>query len=161
MEPQFPPSSAESIANAAPELNAIKAAYQSVVKNALTPNSSYIGTGGGLFANNIYGGPYLAPYSIQFNGGVQHEIKPGLLLSADYVHNATLKIPISVDVNHDGAARTLVTSAAQASIASNSRSQFRGAICRVSHVPPRLHGCFDQLRNRQRRHDPKLCLTGS
>jgi hypothetical protein len=102
----------ESIANAAPELNDIKAAYQAVVKNALTPNSSYIGTGGGLFANNIYGGPYLAPYSIQFNGGVQHEIKPGLLLSADYVHNATIKIPISVDVNHDGAARTLNTAAA-------------------------------------------------
>jgi len=107
----------ESIANAAPELNDIKAAYQAVVKNALTPNSSYIGTGGGLFANNIYGGPYLAPYSIQFNGGVQHEIKPGLLLSADYVHNATIKIPISVDVNHDGAARTLNTAAAANAIA--------------------------------------------
>jgi hypothetical protein len=107
----------ESIANAAPELNDIKAAYQAVVKNALTPNSSYIGTGGGLFANSIYGGPYLAPYSIQFNGGVQHEIKPGLLLSADYVHNATIKVPISVDVNHDGAARTLNTAAAQNAIA--------------------------------------------
>ncbi len=108
----------ESIYNAAPELNAIKAAYQAKVKNALTPNSSYIGTGGGLFANNIYGAPYLAPYSIQINGGVQHELKPGLLLSADYVHNATLKIPISVDVNHDGAARTLNTAAAQNAIAS-------------------------------------------
>lgn len=106
----------ESIYNAAPELNAIKAAYQVKVKNALTPNSSYIGTGGGLFANNIYGAPYLAPYSIQINGGVQHEIRPGLLISADYVHNATLKIPISVDVNHDGAARTLNTSAAQNAI---------------------------------------------
>jgi hypothetical protein len=106
----------ESIYNAAPELNAIKAAYQDKVKNALTPNSSYIGTGGGLFANNIYGGPYLAPYSIQINGGVQHEIKPGLLISADYVHNATLKIPISIDVNHDGAARTLNTAAAQNAI---------------------------------------------
>jgi len=103
----------ESIAHAAPELNAIKAEYQTKVKNALTPNSSYIGTGGGLFANNIYGGPYLAPYSIQINGGVQHELSRGIIISADYVHNATLKIPISVDVNHDGAARTLNTAAAQ------------------------------------------------
>ncbi len=107
----------ESIANAAPELNAIKAEYQEKVKNALTPNGNYIGTGGGLFANNIYGGPYLAPYSIQINGGIQHEITSGLLLSADYVHNATIKIPISVDVNHDGAARTLNVAAAQNAIA--------------------------------------------
>jgi hypothetical protein len=106
----------ESIAHAAPELNAIKAEYQTKVKNALTPNSSYIGTGGGLFANNIYGGPYLAPYSIQINGGVQHELSRGIIISADYIHNATLKVPISVDVNHDGAARTLNATAAKNAI---------------------------------------------
>jgi hypothetical protein len=120
----------ESIYNAAPELNAIKAAYQAKVKNALTPNSSYIGTGGGLNADNIYAGPYLAPYSIQINGGIQHEIKPGLLFSADYVHNATIKIPISIDVNHDGAARTLNTAAAQNAIlktlAPNAQAQYAG-----------------------------------
>jgi hypothetical protein len=107
----------ESIAHAAPELNAIKAAYQAKVKNALTPNSSYIGTGGGLFANNLYAGPYVSPYSIQINGGVQHDFGRGIIVSADYVHNATIKIPISVDVNHDGAARTLNTTAAQNAIA--------------------------------------------
>ncbi len=61
----------ESIDNAAPEMNAIKGAYQAKVKNALTPNSGYIGTGGGLVANNIYAAPYVSPYSIQINGGVQ------------------------------------------------------------------------------------------
>jgi hypothetical protein len=107
----------ESIYNAAPELNAIKAAYQGKVKNALTPNSSYIGTGGGLYANNIYAGPYKSPYSIQFNGGIQHEFTRGILFSADYVHNATLKVPLSVDVNRVGAANTLNTAAAQNAIA--------------------------------------------
>jgi hypothetical protein len=107
----------ESIDHAAPEMNAIKAAYQAQVKGALTPNSSFIGTGGGLFANSIYAGPYVSPYSIQFNGGVQHEFNRGILVSADYVHNATLKIPLSIDVNHDGAARTLNTAAAQNAIA--------------------------------------------
>jgi len=106
----------ESIDHAAPELNAIKAAYQAKVKNALTPNSGYIGTGGGLFANSIYAGPYVSPYSIQINGGVQHDFGQGIILSADYVHNATLKVPISIDVNHDGAARTLNTAAAQNAI---------------------------------------------
>lgn len=112
----------ESIYNAAPELNQIKAAYQAKVKNALTPNSSYIGTGGGLFANNIYAGPYKSPYSIQFNGGVQHEFGRGIMFSADYVHNATLKVPISVDVNRVGAANTLNTAAAQNAIAATTAS---------------------------------------
>lgn len=107
----------ETIYNAAPELNAIKAAYQMKVKNALTPNSSYIGTGGGLFANNIYAEPYVSPYSIQLNAGVQHEFRPGVVLSVDYVHNGTRKVPLSVDVNHDGAARTLNTAAAANAIA--------------------------------------------
>jgi len=107
----------ETIYNAAPELNAIKAAYQTKVKNALTPNSSYIGTGGGLFANNIYAEPYVSPYSIQLNAGVQHEFRPGTVLSVDYVHNGTRKVPLSVDVNHDGAARTLNTAAAANAIA--------------------------------------------
>ncbi len=121
---------AESIYHAAPELNAIKAAYQAKVKNALTPNSSYIGTGGGLFANNIYAAPYLAPYSIQFNGGIQHEFTRGVILSVDYVHNSTIKTPLSIDVNHDGAARTLNPTAAKnailATLAPNAQTQYAG-----------------------------------
>jgi hypothetical protein len=107
----------EQIGLAAPELNAIKAEYQAKVANVAGPNPSYIGTGNGLFANNIYAAPYVSPYSIQFNGGIQRELAKGLILSADYVHNATLKIPISQDVNHNGAARTLNVAAAQNAIA--------------------------------------------
>ena len=105
----------ESIAKAAPELNAIKAAYQGKVKNVPGINPSYIGTTG-LDANSIYAAPYVSPYSIQINGGVQRELAKGLIISADYVHNATLKIPLSQDVNHVGAARTLNTAAAQNAI---------------------------------------------
>jgi hypothetical protein len=122
--------STEEIALAAPELNAIKAEYQAKVKNVPGANPSYIGTGGQLYANNIYAGPYVSPYSIQFNGGIQREIARGLILSADYVHNATLKIPLSQDVNHAGAARTLNTTAAQNAIATtlapNPAAQYAG-----------------------------------
>lgn len=107
----------EPIGLAAPELNAIKSEYQLAVKNVAGPNPSYIGTGNGLYANNIYAGPYKSPYSIQFNGGIQRELTRGLIFSADYVHNATLKIPLSQDVNHNGAARTLNVAAAQNAIA--------------------------------------------
>jgi hypothetical protein len=107
----------EPIRQAAFEVNAIKAEYQAAVKNVPGANPSYIGTGSGLFANSIYAGPYLSPYSIQFNGGIQREFAKGIVLSVDYVHNATLKIPISQDVNHNGAARTLNKAAAQNAIA--------------------------------------------
>ncbi|MGF7182269.1 carboxypeptidase regulatory-like domain-containing protein [Tunturiibacter psychrotolerans] len=106
----------EPIGLAAPEINAIKAEYQAAVKGVAGVNPSYIGTTG-LYANSIYAGPYVSPYSIQFNGGIQREIFKGVVFSADYVHNATLKIPISQDVNHVGAARTLNTAAAQNAIA--------------------------------------------
>jgi len=106
----------EPIGLAAPEVNAIKAEYQAAVKGVAGVNPSYIGTTG-LYANNIYAGPYVSPYSIQFNGGIQRELLKGVVLSADYVHNATLKIPITQDVNHVGAARTLNTTAAQNAIA--------------------------------------------
>jgi Carboxypeptidase regulatory-like domain len=106
----------ESIGQAAIEVNAIKTEYQNSQKNVAGVNPSYIGTSG-LYANSIYAGPYKSPYSIQINGGVQREISKGLVLSVDYVHNATLKVPLSQDVNRVGAARTLNIAAAQHSIA--------------------------------------------
>jgi hypothetical protein len=107
----------ESIYNAAPEMYAIRQAWQTLVKGVNAANPNYIGTGYGLYADNIYAKKYVSPYSIQFNGGVQHEFANGILLSADYVHNATLKVPISIDVNHVGAARTLNKNAAANAIA--------------------------------------------
>jgi hypothetical protein len=80
-------------------------------------NTAFIGGGGGLYANSAYGGPYKTPYSIQLNGGLQYELKKGTILSVDYVHNATLKIPLTVDTNHVGAARYLNVASAQAAIA--------------------------------------------
>lgn len=106
---------AEPIAQSAPQINQLKAQFQTASQTG-GPNPGYIGTSGGLRAAGIYGAPYLTPYSIQLNGGVQRELSRGLILSADYVHNATIKIPLVIDVNHVGAARTLNVSAAQAAI---------------------------------------------
>ncbi len=47
----------------------------------------------------------------------QYELKPGLLLSVDYIHNATLKVPMVVDTNHVGAARYFNKTAAQNAVA--------------------------------------------
>ncbi len=106
----------ESIAQSAATINGLKTIYDASAKMPV-PNPGFIGTGGGLVASNIYAGPYVSPYSIQLNGGLQYELAKGLVLSADYVHNATLKLPTTIDTNHIGAARYLNLAAAQNAIA--------------------------------------------
>ena len=81
------------------------------------PSTAFIGTGGAMWANNAYAGPYKTPYSLQINGGAQYELRPGLVVSADYIHNATLKVPLTVDTNHVGAARYLEQNAAANAVA--------------------------------------------
>jgi hypothetical protein len=103
----------EPISVVAPILNGLKAQYQSEVQGVAAANPSYIGTGDALNADDIYAGPYKSPYSIQYNGGVQYEVKKGIIFSADYLHNSTLKVPLSVDVNRVGAATTYNLTAAR------------------------------------------------
>jgi Carboxypeptidase regulatory-like domain len=112
----------ESIGQAAPQINALKAQYQAAVASSTSANSSFIGTGGGLVANGVYAKPFVSPYSIQFNGGIQRELSKGLILSADYLHNSTIKLPLTIDVNHVGAARFLDVPSAQAAIAATTAS---------------------------------------
>ncbi len=45
------------------------------------PNGSFVGHN--LELSAAYGGPYKTPYSLQINGGVQYELKPGLVLNVD------------------------------------------------------------------------------
>ncbi len=105
----------EPITQAAPQINALKAQYQAASSTG-GANPGYIGVGGGLHSAGIYGAPYKTPYSIQINGGIQQEIAKGTIVSVDFVHNATIKIPLLIDVNHVGAARYLNTAAAQAAV---------------------------------------------
>ncbi len=68
---------------------------------------------------------YKTPYGAQFNIGFQHEIKNGLVLSADYVHNRGARFNQTVDLNRIGAANTLDVATAQAAI----EATFAGAGC--------------------------------
>ena len=47
------------------------------------------------------------PYGAQFNIGVQHEIRQGLVFSADYLHNRGVHFNLVRDLNRLGAANTL------------------------------------------------------
>jgi hypothetical protein len=99
----------------------IQAVYQQV-SGALAANFPPAGvpplfdqtldTGNGLIYNK-----YKRPYSIMFNIGVQHEIKPGLVLSVDYLRNRGVHFGQLIELNRVGAANTLNMAAAKSAIA--------------------------------------------
>ena len=107
------------IGQAAPYLVAARSAYQAATAaNAVSANGSYFGNYLTTAESGaIYGAPYRTPYSLQITGGIQREITKGGVLTVNYVHNNSYKVPLSIDVNHDGAARTLNTTAAAHAIA--------------------------------------------
>jgi hypothetical protein len=59
---------------------------------------------------------YKRPYSIMFNVGVQHELRPGLVLSVDFLRNRGVHFNQTTDLNRIGAANTLNVPAARAAI---------------------------------------------
>jgi hypothetical protein len=106
------------LAQSAPLFSQLQAQYQQATSAAGTAgniNPNYVGET--LTVNSAFYAPsYVSPYSLQWNLGLQREILPGAVLSADYVHSATIKIQQTIDVNHVGAARYLNTTAAQNAI---------------------------------------------
>ncbi len=101
----------QTLRQAAPNLTALQQAYQaSTAAHAVGPNPSYYGeslavNGGTATTGGPFAPTYKSPYSEQWNFGIQREVFKGGILSADYVHNSTLKISQFIDQNHVGAAR--------------------------------------------------------
>ena len=111
----------DTIANSAAALADFQTKYQAAVPFSLTnANPNFIGTqlasgfdiGTALFAPN-----YRTPRSVQMNFGIQHEIRRGMVFSADYLRNVETHSLLGIDVNHAGAARTFNLGGAQAAIA--------------------------------------------
>jgi Carboxypeptidase regulatory-like domain len=66
----------------------------------------------GLFAPN-----YKTPRSFQGNVGIQRELRPGLVLSVDYLRNVETHSLLGVDINHAGDASYFNKAIAQSAIA--------------------------------------------
>ncbi len=87
-----------------------------------SPNATYLPTeiangepvngGAGTFAPN-----FKVPRSVQMNIGIQREIRPGMLLTVDYLRNVDTHYLLSIDENHTGDAAYFNLPAAQAAIA--------------------------------------------
>jgi len=122
LEPACPGASfcGQPIGSVANQIVAAQQAFQAATLAAgPSSNGDYIGTtltdnqslGTSLFSPN-----FRTPYSVQLNGGIQHEFRPGTVLSVDYLRNRGLHYLVYYDTNHVGAARYLDKNAAMSAI---------------------------------------------
>ena len=92
------------VAQSAAQFSALEKQLQTnTAANSTVSNGSFVGNT--LNAASAYAPIYKQPYSEQWNFGLQREIFKGAVISADYIHNTTLKIGQTIDINHNGAAR--------------------------------------------------------
>ena len=116
------------IGNALPAIVALQQAYVAGSPfNTSTPNPAYAGqyltdcTGGTncFFApgDSMFNPAYKSPRSVQINIGIQRELRPGTVLSVDYVRNVQTHFLLGVDQNHAGDVRYFNAAGAQQAIA--------------------------------------------
>jgi len=123
----------EAIGTAAPAILAAQSAYQAQTLAAgPASNGSYVGniltdtidgSGTELFAPD-----YVAPRSVQMNIGIQHEIRRGMVFTADYLRNVATHNLLSIDTNHVGDSRFFNLANAQAAIAATVTACGAGAM---------------------------------
>lgn len=96
------------IGTVANQIEAYQKLYQSLSPFKVTlPNPNYVGTlldsglgfgtGASMFDPN-----YKTPRSVQINAGIQRELRPGMVLSADFVRNVQTHYLLGIDENHSG-----------------------------------------------------------
>lgn len=87
----------------------LQSQYQALSPFSLTnPNPNYLQnfvTGGVNFPLGLFAPDYKTPRSTQINVGIQRELAPGVVLSADYVRNVTTGLLLGVDQNHTGSVK--------------------------------------------------------
>lgn len=117
----------QAIGNVYTQLAAVQQQYQAATLAAgPQANANYVGTslaeGVDSTGNQMIAPGYRTPYSLQFNGGIQHQFSTGTILSVDYLRNRALHLLEGYDVNHVGDARYLNTAAALNAIAATNQS---------------------------------------
>jgi Carboxypeptidase regulatory-like domain len=69
------------------------------------PNAAFIPTAlanNSLMTTGLLDPNYKSPRAVQMNVGLQRELRPGLVLTADYIRNVGLHYLIGTDINHTG-----------------------------------------------------------
>ena len=104
------------------DLVTLQQQYQAFVKaQGPTANGTYIGTtllsGIDINTTSVLAPNYVTPRSVQMNIGVQREIRPGMVLTVDYLRNVATHNLLSIDTNHVGDSRFFNLANANAAIA--------------------------------------------
>ncbi len=129
------------IGTAANQIAAFQKKYQADYPlNLQAPNSNYVGSlldqglGVGLFPS-MYDPNFRTPRSVQMNIGIQREIRPGMIFSADFVRNVQTHYFLGIDENHTGDIRYFNKTAAQQAIGATL------AKCGVSTIDQAIQVC--------------------
>jgi hypothetical protein len=111
----------ERVGQAAAGIAVFQSQYQATVPFSLSaPNPNYLVTqlnNGVNLPVGLFYPAYKTPRSVQMSAGVQRELRPGTVLSVDYLRNITTHLLLSIDQNHVGDIRYFNKGAAQAAIA--------------------------------------------
>jgi hypothetical protein len=135
------------IGTVASQIAALQTQYQaSTLAAGPAANPSFIGTtltdGLDATGTDLLAPNYVSPRSLQINAGLQHEIRPGMVLTMDYLRNIETHTLLAIDTNHVGDARFFNLAAAQNAVAVTMAQQFpncpggysAGAInCAIAH----------------------------
>ena len=103
-------------------VQAMETAYQAATTAAgAQSNPNFVGetlaNGADSTGNNFFCSGYRTPRSYQMNLGIQREIRPGTVVTADFIRNIGERYLLAVDSNHVGDARYLNKNAALNAIA--------------------------------------------
>jgi hypothetical protein len=93
--------------------------------NPSGPNAAFIPTAiaqGQAISAGLLAPTYRSPQSLQMNVGFQRELRPGMVLSADYLRNVGTHYLLDVDYNHSGDIAFFNAGAAQTAIAATNSS---------------------------------------
>jgi Carboxypeptidase regulatory-like domain len=97
---------------------ALRQAYANFNFDPNSPVQAFT-TNKGVGNTDIFPGTFKIPYSMQFSIGIQRELRPNMVLSADYVRIRGVGLPYAYnDYERRFAARTLDAAAARAQVAS-------------------------------------------
>ena len=106
--------------------------------NLNIPNPNYVGSlldkGLGSFSF-LYDPNFRTPRSVEINIGVQREIRPGMIFTADFLRNVQTHYFLGIDVNHTGDVRYFDKAVAQQAIAATLTA------CGVSTVDQAIQAC--------------------
>jgi hypothetical protein len=110
-----------------PQIAELQQQYQAfVLSQGPSQNGAYIGNalaaGTNVTGQSLFYPNYQTPRSLQMNVGVQHEIRPGMVVTVDYLRNIATHTLLILDTNHVGDSRFFDASAARAAIAATNAS---------------------------------------